>query len=483
MVAFPGAVLVLNGDVTTCEFALIDNQAAFISASCLPIKNGSVDTDSTYAIYFSPTTDYGASSVSINPSDIHIHPQYDPATFANNIAIAEYDFSARGSWVNYIAVYESEWTDSYYVRRRLVDTNGENWASTYDKSYSLVTAACQTQSPLYAQNAATMLCNQIQTANSWNGNCPMPYGSVYGVVSEGMAIGGLYSHAFMFDTDFCSGARGLYYFLLLGNYVAWGESVIGRNINKLVDDTTAYGMSAQTSSYSMTDVANPNPQGMYVYSGNLISPTAWALSSSGTSNTSTTPAGSTQQSTSVSPSMSAVMTSAIPNDNTVQGNGASDTVNLTDAVPNDNTDQGNDTSDTLDYLNPANNASLFPQPTDIFYSDSTESATSSSSDGDPASVGANDKTRKGAKIAVAISVPVAVILLAVCGFLLFKKWKGRISVPNRLPFTRKKQTAIRQELVEQIGGVSEEEQLPTYDEILQTIRFSVQTTSSERSYT
>ncbi|KAJ2403088.1 hypothetical protein GGI23_000227 [Coemansia sp. RSA 2559] len=307
-----------------------------------------------------------------------------------------------------------------------------------------------------------MLCNQIQTVNAWNGNCPMPYGSVYGIVSEGMAIGGLYSHSFMFDAAFCSGTRGLYYFVLLGNYVAWGESVIGRNINKLVNDASAYGISAQPASYSMTNVANPNPQSMHVYSGDLRAPTAWTLSLPGPSNTSTTSAASTQKSTSASSSTTAV---------------------LTDAVPNDNTDQGNGTSDTVAYLNPADNESLFPQPTNISYSDSTEPAVSSSGDGDPGPVGANGKTPKGVIIAVAISVPVAIILLAVCGFFLFKNWKGQISIPNWFTFTRKKQAAIRQELVEQIGGASEEEQLPTYDEILQTIRFSQQTTSSERSYT
>ncbi|KAJ2553048.1 hypothetical protein EV175_003083 [Coemansia sp. RSA 1933] len=395
----------------------------------------------------------------ISPSNIHIHPEYDSTTFANNVAIVEFSFTSRGSWVNYIAVYESEWSTMYYVRLRLYDPGTQNWYTPYINGYPEVSSECQAESPLFAQNTGTMECTQVQTSNIWNNSCPMPYGSVYGVVSEGMAIGGLYSHSFMYNADFCSGSlRGLHYYVLLGNYVTWGESVIGRNINKLVNDTASYGLSAQSSSYTMTDVSNPNPQNMYTYSGNLVSPTAWNSNATGSSTSSASSSTSfTQQVTSVNTLLSST---------------------LSEDLPKNITDQGSDSSADVDYLNPADNESLFPQPSNISYSDSTSSGAGANENSNSDTMAMHSKLSKGAKIAIAVSVTaVAVVILVV---LLYKKHKGKLSLPNWFPFRRSTQPiSTREELVEQIGGASEtEEQLPTYDEILQTLRFSQLTTSS-----
>ncbi|KAJ1769104.1 hypothetical protein LPJ74_004338 [Coemansia sp. RSA 1843] len=486
MTNFPGAILAINGVATTCEFALIDNQAAFAAASCFQFTNGKLDTSATYSIYFSATADDDASTASINPNDIHIHPQYDPVTLANNIAVAEYDFTDRGSWVNYIAVYRSEWSSQFYVRRRLIDASSQKWAGPFVNGYTGTSASCQTQSPLYSQNQNIMGCNQIQTTNSWNKNCPMPYGSIYGVVSEGMAIGGLYSHSFMFDADFCSGQRGLYYFVLLGNYVSWGESVIGRNINKLVDNFSAYEQSGLSSSFSMTDVSSPNPGGMYLYAGDLKSPVAWnpsvaALSTSSTLSSSTSTAASSP-STQGMPGQENDGNSSTNSDPSLLPGAANDGNASVDInVPDDNTAQGDTGSDTEDYLNPADHKSMFPQPTNISYSDSPSVVNGGNGNSEPGVIDAHGKLSRGAIIAIAVSVPVAVIIIAVSGFLLFKKQKWKIRLPKKLPFTKRKRNT-RQELVEQIGGASEEEQLPSYDEIHYTSRLSQLTANTDRPY-
>ncbi|KAJ2760311.1 hypothetical protein H4S06_001793 [Coemansia sp. BCRC 34490] len=501
MVNFPGAILVKNGQTTTCEFGLIDNQAAFVAASCLDYtSNGNLDTSTSYEIFFSATTDHDASKASISSKDIHIHPHYDPTTLADNIAVVEYDFTERGSWVNYIAVYKSEWTSQYYVRRRLYDASKQSWWGAYVNGYTGSAPTCSTLSPLYAQNTDTILCNQIQTSSAWNKNCPMPYGSIYGIVSEGMAIGGLYSHSLMFDADYCSGTRGLYHFVLLGNYVNWGESVIQRNINKLVHDTAAYADSAQSSSYSMADVANPNPSGMHIYAGNLVSPVAWspneadALASSiapsgsgGTSisslSVSNTPGKEIDDSAGANTSVSDAMAggtlgsfNTAYNNNNLSGvsAGSEPTPNSSGGIPDNNMDQGNMDTNTNEYLNPADHTSMFPQPTYIVYTDFSDSE---NGDNNPGNVNGSESASqhgalgKGVIIAVAVSVPAAVIMLAVSGFLLFKKWKPQLRLSKKQPLVQETQN-IRRELVEEIGGASEEEQLPSYDEIHDLSRFS-----------
>ncbi|KAJ2601890.1 hypothetical protein EV177_006895 [Coemansia sp. RSA 1804] len=400
MVNFPGAILVKNGQATTCEFGLIDNQAAFVAASCLDYtSNGNLNTSTSYEIFFSATTDHDASKASISSKDIHIHPHYDPTTLADNIAVVQYDFRERGGWVNYIAVYKSEWTSQYYVRRRLYDASKQSWWGAYVNGYTGSAPTCSTLSPLYAQNTDTILCNQIQTSSAWNKNCPMPYGSIYGIVSEGMAIGGLYSHSLMFSADYCSGTRGLYHFVLLGNYVNWGESVIQRNINKLVHDTAAYANSAQSSSYSMADVANPNPSGMHIYAGNLVSPVAWSPNEAGALASSITPSGSggtsisslsvsntpgkeIDDSAGANTSVSdAVAGGTLGSFNTADNNnnlsgvsaGSEPTPNSSGGIPDDNMYQDNIDTNTNEYLNPADHTSMFPQPTYIVYTDFSDS--------------------------------------------------------------------------------------------------------------
>ncbi|KAJ2692543.1 hypothetical protein GGH99_001661 [Coemansia sp. RSA 1285] len=445
MVNFPGAILVKNGQVTTCEFGLIDNQAAFVAASCLDYtSNGNLNTSTSYEIFFSATTDHNASKASISSKDIHIHPHYNPTTLADNISVVEYDFTERGSWVNYIAVYKSEWTSQYYVRRRLYDASKQSWWGAYVNGYTGFAPTCSTLSPLYAQNTDTILCNQIQTSSAWNKNCPMPYGSIYGIVSEGMAIGGLYSHSLMFDADYCSGTRGLYHFVLLGKYVNWGESVIQRNINKLLHDTAAYANSAQSSSYRMADVANPNTSGMHIYAGNLVSPVAWspneadALASSitpsdsgGTSmsslSVSNTPGKEIDNSAGANTSVSDTVAdgtlgsfSTANNTNNLSGvsAGSEPTPNTSGGIPDDNLDQSNIDTNTNEYLNPADYTSMFPQPTYIVYADFFDSVNgdnNSGNDNGSESASQHGALGKGAIIAVAVSVPAAVIMLAVSG--------------------------------------------------------------------
>ncbi|KAJ2436654.1 hypothetical protein GGF42_008903, partial [Coemansia sp. RSA 2424] len=94
---YRGAVLVKNGRQTSCEFALIDKGSAFIAASCLDLKAGTttVATEeggggggTRHEIYFEDSKyQRTASSSPIASTNIHVHPNYDATTYANNIAV------------------------------------------------------------------------------------------------------------------------------------------------------------------------------------------------------------------------------------------------------------------------------------------------------------------------------------------------------------------------------------------------------------
>ncbi|KAJ2810681.1 hypothetical protein H4S07_002532, partial [Coemansia furcata] len=87
MSTFRGAVLVKNGQPTSCEFALIDNQSAFLAANCLDYSNGLVNQNTKYEIYFDNAKGQGPGRATLIPDKIIVHPLYNPTSFANNIAV------------------------------------------------------------------------------------------------------------------------------------------------------------------------------------------------------------------------------------------------------------------------------------------------------------------------------------------------------------------------------------------------------------
>ncbi|KAJ2433854.1 hypothetical protein GGF42_009320, partial [Coemansia sp. RSA 2424] len=119
---YRGAVLVKNGHQTSCEFALIDKGSAFIAASCLDLKAGTTtateDGGTRHEIYFEDSKYLRtASSSPIASTNIHVHPNYDATTYANNIAVVTFTTEQTRDWANAISVNRDEWTNALYVRR------------------------------------------------------------------------------------------------------------------------------------------------------------------------------------------------------------------------------------------------------------------------------------------------------------------------------------------------------------------------------
>ncbi|KAJ2553047.1 hypothetical protein EV175_003082 [Coemansia sp. RSA 1933] len=465
MLNYHGAVLVKNGIETSCDIALIDNKAAFVAASCIAMKSGAVDTSVQHDVYFDQYGSNSPAKTPVSSSDIHIHPSYDEDTLANNIAVMEFDFTDQGSWTNSIAVYPTEWSDWIFVRRQLNDASSSTWSLPQVKSNTYNKNTCATVSGIFGSNADGMRCNDNQVNSIWDTSCPFPYGAVYGQVSNTIAIGGLHSYTFMPTSDYCNGDRGNYYFTLLYNYIEWGESVIGRSISTLVGDTSAYDSTSKSTSYSMTDNSEYNPKDWYFFSSNMRFPTLWnpdnpdtqylksssSSSSSNSNNNSNTNSNDGNGSSSSSSSGSGSSSATNGNNNHNNNNSTNDDGNSALVSGNINTDKDVDDSDEYDALVSGEDATI--------HTGNAGSVHSSKS---------YDGLSKGAIIAIAVSVPLGAIILAIISFLIYKKrrsWEGHVA-HGWGKFGVKSQNSA-DDLVGELGGASQHDNnhLPSYDEL------------------
>ncbi|KAJ1722157.1 hypothetical protein LPJ53_003393 [Coemansia erecta] len=232
--AFKGALLVKNGQQTTCEVALMRNTFGFVAANCLDYTDDSaqsVDTSSSYEVAISAGINgtYGTFRV----TKLTPNPKYDPVSFANNIAVVQFENGGRPDFVNYIASWRPDWEDLYFVRRTMfnVNTGGWNIPSVTSYSSNADVEGCARASAVFNSNQGDFLCNQLLVPSIYNSSCSVPFGSVYGVSSPDIAIAALYSHSAVYGsgTDgLCGNYKTYSYYTVMRNYMIWATTVVGQ---------------------------------------------------------------------------------------------------------------------------------------------------------------------------------------------------------------------------------------------------------------
>ncbi|KAJ2882628.1 hypothetical protein FB639_002344, partial [Coemansia asiatica] len=153
---FRGSVLILGSLQTSCEVALLDSQNGFCAASCFIFKSsGNVDNSQDFKVsIYNPSS----SSTSIFTLDrIDVHPQYDPSTKANNIALIGFNTDGSHSWDASAAGHRSEWDNTFFTYRAMVNPSKKTWSPTSVASLGM-NSGCASASNLYKANSDWMLC-------------------------------------------------------------------------------------------------------------------------------------------------------------------------------------------------------------------------------------------------------------------------------------------------------------------------------------
>ncbi|KAJ2781090.1 hypothetical protein H4R18_003085 [Coemansia javaensis] len=499
---FRGAMLVKNGKITTCECALIDNQAAFVAASCLDYGNGrNLDMSATYAIYFDGGMGQQPAMAPVNPADIIVHPRYGRDTNANNLAILQYSFTAQGSWVNYIAAYRDEWSDIVYVRRQLMSATQMQWATPAVRTNDDDDPGCTSASELYNRNQGAFFCSRIYTPSVFSTTCNMPYGSIYGVASSSMGIAALYSHSVVYGDSMCGGSQTYHYYTVLTNYLRYARSVLGRGPKEFVEDTEGLSGVRRIVNYYMGSSTAPNDDGTTMFTGDMVRvegggggdsgqqqqqsppPPPPQNSQSGTGPTQTQGPGSggTSGGSSLMPSGNG----GGNNSNNNNSNSNSNNNNNSNGNGNGNNNGGSGSNNNLTATgNPTATGSSGPgignpAKSDNSYDDpnANDALTRTSVDGKPKSsvdfgIDGMDARFSGlsrdAVIALSVAIPVSVVLLAILVFVTYRNYRRRHPGTRRWRRGSVKRKSVARSLVEQIGGAAREERLPAYEDLHDT---------------
>ncbi|KAJ2709179.1 hypothetical protein H4R19_004383 [Coemansia spiralis] len=262
---FRGGLLLRNGQQTSCEIALIDGAAAFIAASCVTDGDGKVDRSASFEIQVDHLPGRVGAGAPLLSRGIAVHPAYDPTTFANNIAVVQFELDPAKQWHIGIAIERSEWTGSMFMRRRMDDVSGQTWAAPSTSWRDLSDPDCAQSYGLYGANRNDFKCTSDTAPPMANSACGVPFGTYYGVMSGRPALAGLYSHSVIDGNTLCAAKSAVHYYTLVSSYIAFAQRVLGRGVTT-VSQTNA--MANPDASYKMAHSSFVVPAGKSGFTGN-----------------------------------------------------------------------------------------------------------------------------------------------------------------------------------------------------------------------
>ncbi|KAJ2692544.1 hypothetical protein GGH99_001662 [Coemansia sp. RSA 1285] len=402
IINFKGALLFRDGVQTTCELGLISMSAAFISATCLEFNSGtSLNQNTDYHVLIDDSSQGTATVVSkIAINNIYVHPDFNPETWENNIAVVEFNKDTSETYNSYIAMDGFNTTAQAYVQRTM-DTSAQFWNipvvnyRTYDDRGS-DSVPCVNSSRLYMTNLDKLTCTSVSAMSIFDRNCRSPFGVMYSEQGSDIILAAVYSHTIVTSKDLCTSGASFYnYYVYLWPYVGFAARVLNKPIN--IYTGGKQDIYADKTIQSMNSPAPTLISGIRVIDGDIY--TLQGVSQSSIDFDETTILATTMSNaqdedqvdseSSPTPTQSQAQTS----EGESAADGSTDTEDLTTLA----SDSSWDGSNGIDANNESNN----------------ESKSESSG------------LSKSQKIIIGVVVPLSVILIGIGALILYNHWKVR----------------------------------------------------------
>ncbi|KAJ2712638.1 hypothetical protein H4R19_002652 [Coemansia spiralis] len=229
---FKGAVLFKNGYQTSCEIAVLGKTSGFIAANCFDYTSKNIlDPATSYSVFF----DDSASGTVVRQAalefkDIHTHPNYDPVTLANNIAIVEFNTGVTDQYDSLIVTNSDLADPETYVRRTLANVVNR-WAVAKVHDQTGAGSGCDAGSELYRNNRGWISCTDSSVQSFNYTSCRAPYGTVYATFGTNSMLSAIYSHSVIYGSGTCDGnAQWVSYYTRLNPYTGFAFNILKRPI-------------------------------------------------------------------------------------------------------------------------------------------------------------------------------------------------------------------------------------------------------------
>ncbi|KAI9502672.1 hypothetical protein BX070DRAFT_226607 [Coemansia spiralis] len=177
--------------------------------------------------------------------NIQINENYNPTTFANNIAVLTINNPDGESFNNPIGNWPPEWGYYYFIEDspyndlsfwNTINAKGADPATDY--------TPCTDSSSLFRENMAALIYNSLTSISTTNTKCNSPYEYVIGSSTSNSVVIALYSYSTVSakaDNSFCSTSVQIQDFYTNPfNFIPWDEEKTGARILRKHTDTTTY---------------------------------------------------------------------------------------------------------------------------------------------------------------------------------------------------------------------------------------------------
>ncbi|KAJ1866568.1 hypothetical protein LPJ78_001734 [Coemansia sp. RSA 989] len=225
-----GGILVKNGKRTSCELGVVDDQGSYVAKDCLDYtKDRKINKDTKYEVYLDGGLDGKPVKYTVsNFTVINSHPR----ALANNFLFLHYNDGGDKQWHNMVSpVLGYAWDAVVYVRRSLRDMDSMVWdepkfaglSTDYDQG-------CLIMSGLFKANPSYFMCkpNLLPTPSNDLTPCPIPYGSVYGIVSRKAHLMGIHSFTnVVLNKTMCTSPEQRSYYTSLHRYSNYANKKLG----------------------------------------------------------------------------------------------------------------------------------------------------------------------------------------------------------------------------------------------------------------
>ncbi|KAJ2704585.1 hypothetical protein FB645_003151 [Coemansia sp. IMI 203386] len=202
-------------------------------------------------------------------SDIHIHPNYDPETLANNIAVVEFNKEGVSEFSTYDYTGPYIYADTALVRRSYAGTGNIMYVPTV-RNFSLSNTPCESYSGFLAANDRWLTCNVETTKVIEKPDCVSPFSSIFTRFDVGIAYVAIYSHSVLIGGDFCGNStKWINYYTYLRTYRQFAYDILQYPI-EYINGTEIQSYKGGIASLVPNPALSLDMSGTFTVGGNLF---------------------------------------------------------------------------------------------------------------------------------------------------------------------------------------------------------------------